>query len=124
MNKLLKQYGPYAAAIVIIIVAIILANTNKKPSENGNQNPQTGTEINKQSISPSPETQKPQQSFWEGTLQKSTNDVKGNYTLTTKDHLIYLKTSRDFDSLVGKKVKVTYQGTLESFMLGDITLAE
>jgi hypothetical protein len=60
-------------------------------------------------------------STWQGTLQKSDNSAKGNYMLSVNSHIIYLNTSRDYSALVGKPVNVTYNGTLTSFGLVDIT---
>lgn len=59
--------------------------------------------------------------FWDGTLKVSDNSQKGNLMLVTADHTVYIHTSRDFSSLIGKRVKVSYTGTLDSFSLGDIT---
>ena len=41
--------------------------------------------------------------------------------ITVNGHRIYLNTSRDYSSLVGKSVNVSYSGTLTSFVLNDIT---
>lgn len=60
-------------------------------------------------------------SFWEGKLQASNNKTKGNLMLKTATSTIYINTSRDFSDLMGKQVQVTYQGTANSFQLGDIT---
>jgi len=60
-------------------------------------------------------------SQWEGILKQSNNIQKGNLMLVTKERIIYLKTNRDFSALVNKEVVVTYEGTLDSFRLGEIT---
>jgi hypothetical protein len=59
---------------------------------------------------------------WVGILNASDNKTKGQYFLKTEKTSIYIKTQRNYDSLVGKKVEVLYSGTAESFILGDILL--
>jgi hypothetical protein len=54
-----------------------------------------------------------------GKLQKS-NSSKGNLLLISDGHYIYIKTSRDFSSLIGKEVTATGTGTMESFRMSDI----
>ena len=41
--------------------------------------------------------------------------------LVTGSHTIYINTSRDYSSLIGSQVNVTYNGTLDSFGLVEIT---
>ena len=57
-----------------------------------------------------------------GQLQKSNDSRKGNLMLKLADseRTIYLNTSRDFSSLVGKDVVVTIDGSLDDFRLVDI----
>lgn len=57
----------------------------------------------------------------EGTLQASNNSGYGNYMLLLENgKTIYISTSRNYSSLVGKKVVINYSGTLEDFTLKDI----
>ena len=42
--------------------------------------------------------------------QKSGNASSGNYMISVDGHKIYLKTGRDFSSLIGKQVNVSYTG--------------
>ena len=60
----------------------------------------------------------------EGTLKVSNDSTRGNLMLEllNSDRVIYLRTSRDFSSLVGKDVAVTIDGTMEKFSLIDIQL--
>lgn len=113
--------------IILVIVALswlIFKKPASDSQQNSNQQPsgqeQQNNEDNNQTQNA--QTPKPIESgtFWEGTLTLSDNTVKGNYALVTKDRKIYIKTSRDYSSLVNKEVKVTYEGTLEVFRLGDI----
>ncbi len=57
---------------------------------------------------------------WTGTLKLSDNQKKGTLMLVMEKQTIYINTSRDYSQLIGKNVKVTYEGTLDSFVLGDI----
>src|SRR3989344_47587 len=60
---------------------------------------------------------KPTTSTLEGALWKSDNDTKCNLMLLTSNATIYIKTSRDFNELVGKNVVASIDGTLENFTL-------
>ena len=62
----------------------------------------------------------PAQTPWTGTLKGSDNIVKGNLMLVAPKTTIYIRTARDYSTLVGKKVVVTYKGTAESFVLDNI----
>lgn len=53
----------------------------------------------------------------EGTLWTSDNMAKGNLMLTNSYATIYIKTTRDFNNLVGKNVVVTVNGTIDNFTL-------
>ena len=59
-------------------------------------------------------------SYLEGRLENSDNLVQGNYKLLSALSRIYIKTSRDFSSLVGSDVLVTIDGSTESFTLLNI----
>jgi len=56
----------------------------------------------------------------EGTLNLSDNKSRGNLMLKNASTTVYIYTSRDYSNLVGKEVKVIYDGTLDDFRLGDI----
>jgi hypothetical protein len=58
----------------------------------------------------------------EGELKVSTDKKRGNYMLllNDSDRIIYLNTSRDFSSLVGKQVLISIDGSLDDFRLIDI----
>ncbi len=58
----------------------------------------------------------------EGELNVSNDKRRGNLMilLNDSDRIIYLNTSRDFSSLIGKQVSATIDGTLDDFMLVDI----
>ena len=56
----------------------------------------------------------------EGVLWSSDNETRGNLILVNQYATIYLKTSREFGSLVGKNVIVSVDGTLDNFTLLNI----
>ncbi|MDR3642296.1 MAG: hypothetical protein P4L74_01545 [Candidatus Doudnabacteria bacterium] len=58
---------------------------------------------------------------WQATLLASDNSAKGNYMISVSGHNLYLNTSRDYSTLVGKPVNVSYTGDINNFTLGDIT---
>ncbi len=123
MNSRTKQILIIAGVIIVLlVVGWLLKARHSAKEEAAPAAPQTQNADNQASAAaPAGEDQA---STWTGTLKASANPAKGNLVLVTSDQTIYIKTSRDFASLVGKTVKVTYQGTPQNFVLGDITLAE
>lgn len=123
-----KNNGRYIAAGILVAVILIGWWTNKKPNTQ-NLSPETGLKIEEQNqngenpvkvIESTSDGSTQETNKWEGMLKTSDNSAKGNLMLVNKDHTIYLRTSRDFSSLIDKNVEVTYQGSLESFKLGEI----
>jgi len=113
-----------AVAAVIVVLGFLWIHAGKQVSapamETQNQaNEPAQTTTNKSA------TQSPSSSAktWTGILQDSNNAKKGQYMISIQGHTIYINTSRDYSSLVGKQVNVGYQGTTDSFVLGDITAA-
>lgn len=93
------------------------------PSEYGSPTPSASTSHSTSpSRSPSPSLSPDAQGniTLKGELKASDNSVRGNLMLETDHTKIYLRTSRDFSALIGKKVEVTIKGTLDSFVLVDI----
>lgn len=62
--------------------------------------------------------------LWTGVLQKSDNPKNGSLMLITSGHKVYLRTSRDYSSLIGQDVSVSYEGNMDSFVLKDITASQ
>jgi len=62
------------------------------------------------------------ENVWLGELRISNDKSRGNLMLMLEDsdRIIYINTSRDYNSLMGKSVAVTYEGSLDSFTLIDI----
>jgi FKBP-type peptidyl-prolyl cis-trans isomerase len=116
------------AAVFIAILAVIGYFAFRKPANNrtDNQNRQQTQEGNQtspnQQIKPTGSTSNNSGTakIWEGKLQLSNNTQKGNLMIEVDGHLVYVRTGRDYSTLVGKDVKVTYQGTLENFVLEKI----
>ncbi len=122
MNKKQKTtYGSILAAVLIIIVIWFVSSKPEsgKPST-GSQNGSKGS-TSSPSPSPSGQPSGSEGNVWKGTLKTSDNSAKGNLMLVTPDHTIYIKTSRDFSSLIGKQVVVAYQGSLDGFTLTNIS---
>ena len=121
MNIKNQQLYGWIGAAVIVIAALWLSlskKADKQPvQEQQNQNQQ-------QTVKPNDTTPSANSDVWTGTLQKSDNSAKGNLLLVTSERNIYIRSNRDFSSLIGKKVRVSYEGTWQNFVLGDITLAE
>ena len=119
-----KKTWYYVGAAVIVVILLVLANRNKPASAPSNSkasgNQQASTAESNQPLDATPTTPSIKGDYWEGTLKASDNAKKGNYMLVTDKNTVYINTSRDFSSLIGQKVKVGYEGTLDSFRLGDI----
>jgi hypothetical protein len=117
-----KQFY-WAIAAIVIIVAIIWAYKAKHAIKQTPIMDNVAQQTTNQST-PAPATAAQTENTWTGVLKKSDSPTKGNVMLVTKDRTIYMKTSRDFSSLLDKNVSVTYEGTWQNFVLGDVTLAE
>lgn len=121
MTKKDKQvYGGIVAVVLLIIIIWVFKGKPVTPpiQEGVNQSPSTSGQQSQSSPAPA------MGSVWNGVLKNSDNPAKGNFMLVTSNRTIYIKTSRDFGSLVDKKVNVTYTGDSGSFTLGNITAAQ
>lgn len=58
--------------------------------------------------------------YLEGRLENSDNTEKGNLKLLSSVGQIYIRTSRDFSSLIGFDILMTIDGTLDKFTLLNI----
>lgn len=107
--------------VVVILLGWWLAKTPSKNNQNPTQS--DGSPQNQQTETPKTEAKiaTDTSAKWVGTLKLSDNLQKGNLMLLTTDKKIYIHTSRDFNSLLDKRVVVTYEGTSDAFRLGDIT---
>ncbi len=101
-------------AVVVVVIVLIWFNTKStgeslmlEPKASDNQNGQVLT------------GNQPVDTL-EGTLRVSNNSSKGNLMLMADESVIYITTSRDFSSLLGKNVVVSVDGTLENFTLLNI----
>lgn len=117
MKDLIKNPRFWTGVIVVIILVTIITQSNKKEE----QKPAEEITNNQNSeLQEPPKTTLSNPNAWEGILKTSDSLAKGNLMLVTKEKTIYIKTSRDFSTLLDKKVSVTYEGTLDAFRLGDI----
>jgi len=119
MEKYYKNPRIQAAALIIVLVVVGWLAFKKPVEKANNTTPLEQTQ--QQQAEPVKNTTISSPNTWEGVLKASNNSQKGNLMLETKERTIYLKTSRDFSQLLGKDVVVGYEGTLDSFALGDIT---
>ncbi len=124
MDKKTKQIIAWVGAIIIVIAIVWVirvkqTNDNKDSQANEQQNTNTSQQEQK-TIAPA----KTNSDVWVGNLKASDTPSKGNLMLVTAERTIYIKTNRDYSSLVGKKVRVSYSGSWQNFVLGDITVAE
>lgn len=110
-------YSAGAVILVVILASWLSYNKPKTQTQENTQNQELPTEQKM------PEPVKISPNRLSGTLKTSDNKTKGQYSLQTEKYEIFIRTQRNFDILVGKKVSVVYEGTLENFKLGDILLA-
>jgi hypothetical protein len=119
------KYKTFVVGIIIILVVVAGLHFFKKRSGTEvKTDAQTGTNLEKASTDEQKEliSQKKSGNVMEGTLKLSDNKKKGNLMLVMPDRTLYLSTTRDFSQLIGKQVEVSYEGTLEDFVLGNIIL--
>ncbi len=120
MTKRDQQTYALAGVIILIVAGIWLFRTKSTKNEVGEKNTQNQQTTEQNQPVTSSNSQSQAASTWTGTLKVSDTKVKGNLMLVTADHTVYLRTSRDFSSLVGKEVVVSYTGSLENFSLNNI----
>ncbi len=113
----------WAVAAIVIIIAIIWAYKAKHEVQQAPVDDSLA-QLTVDQPSQATATASQTKNTWLGQLKKSDNSTKGNLMLITKDRTIYMKTSRDFSALLDKNISVTYEGTWQNFVLGDVTLAE
>jgi hypothetical protein len=112
-----KKYIYILLAVVLIMVVFLIWHYETKAPAAPNQQEQTvQPTVNQTKQAANPDNGQ----FWQGTLKASDNAKKGNLMLVMDKTTVYIHTSRDFSALLGKEVKVTYEGTVDSFQLGDI----
>jgi hypothetical protein len=127
MQKFMSRLSGKKTLLLVPVIAFLAAGCGSSQSTNNNnqpsQQPAAAPVSNTTNISNSAakETTAPDGSTWQGTLEKSDNTAIGSYMIMVSGHKIYLKTSRDFSTLVGKPVNVSYTGSLTNFSLDDIT---
>ena len=113
-----KQHYYTAIAVVALIIILVLAfKTKHSAPENSEQ--KTPEQTAAEAMQKNNATM--DSGAWAGKLTNSDNAKKGNLMLVTKDHTIYLQTSRDFSALIGKEVTVSYKGTVNNFILDSIS---
>ncbi|MCX6797047.1 MAG: hypothetical protein NTX98_01025 [Candidatus Doudnabacteria bacterium] len=119
MKNLYKNPRVQAAGLIVVLAVIgwLVFKQPKTEVDSKPSNSAPNAETQNQSSQKNPDQNLAQ---WEGVLKLSNNNQKGNLMLVTKERIIYLKTNRDFSALVNKEVVVTYEGTLDSFRLGEI----
>jgi hypothetical protein len=109
--------------VLIVAIAVVFGFLKKKEIKAPDtQTIKSGTELTNDSNEQAPKTSAPELkgNSLTGTLQKSDNAKNGNLMVITEGRKHYIRTSRDYISLIGKQVDVRYEGTLEDFVLGDI----
>ena len=117
-----KDKQTYAMVAGVIIIGLVVWYVNTRSVEPENALPEQNTQNTAEEIKNENEVMDSMElpGTWSGILKNSDNLAKGNLVLVTNNHIIYLRTSRDFSSLLDSEVNVKYEGTLEKFILKDI----
>jgi uncharacterized protein with NAD-binding domain and iron-sulfur cluster len=119
-----QRYIVIAVAIIALIAGWqLLKKPTEVTQENQIQNQENSSEETQEKTTPIKVVNSTEKNpVWTGVLKTSDNPKKGNLMLVTKDRTVYLKTSRDFSTLLNKEVNVSYEGDFTNFVLGNITL--
>ena len=105
----------------VILIAVALFTKNHKNSVASVENKDEATIVDmKDSANISDVVSTEEKKSFEGMLYASEDKGRGNLKLTSDNTDIYIRTSRDFSSLIGLSVVVTIEGTLDNFELVDI----
>jgi hypothetical protein len=116
----MKKNTWYVVAVVAVVVVVFAIARTRNSTTKTEVTPVSNTSTQNPS-QPKAGNSATEGTYWEGTLKASDSAKKGNLMLVTDKTTVYINTSRDYSALIGKKVKVTYQGTLASFTMMDIT---
>ncbi|MBL8031767.1 MAG: hypothetical protein JNK33_05600 [Candidatus Doudnabacteria bacterium] len=123
-----------AISVIVLLVGLGYLNTKRQAPEftegttmqadkTDSEAAQTeeGSSLPESQIQITPTTKQSAGTFVrQGTLLTSDNPTRGNLMLKTQNSTFYLRTSRDYSSLLGKSVTATGNGTTEQFSLIDI----
>lgn len=107
---------------LVLVTILLAAGCNSGSTQNQLQS-QAPAPSSSQSTQIAPAPKPAASNSWTGTLKASDNSAKGNYLMMVGGHAIYIHTSRDYGALIGQQVNISYQGTTDNFVLGDITAA-
>jgi len=103
-----------SAIVAILLLAVIVwAATTKKGGNQTQTNTPTGT--NKKTTTTSATS-----GVWTGILKQSDNMSKGSIMLVTSSKTYYIQTSRNYSSLFGKEVNLSYEGSPSNFTVKQI----
>ncbi len=122
MDKKTKQIYSWFVAVIVVIVLVAVLKFKQTGNNKNEQLPDkpSGQTASQQTTG----NVKSKSDVWVGILKASDNLNKGSLILSTTERNIYIKTNRNYSALIGKKVRVSYEGSWQNFVLGDITLAE
>ena len=113
---MIKKYKFHIITIVVVIfaVAIVISGGGKDPQKESTQKEIPKSENNNMS-----DKEYSGDELY-GILRASEDKEIGNYKLVLEQEEVFIKTSRNYDALIGSNVFMTIDGSLESFRLIDI----
>jgi len=106
----IRNWSILILVVAIVVGAVWMVNLNKKEEVKPGSSQNTV-------VIPSSDASA---GSLEGELQASDNPAKGNLMLITPKRTIYVHTSRDFSTLIGKQVGLVIDGIEDNFTLKDI----
>ncbi|PIR95936.1 MAG: hypothetical protein COT92_03715 [Candidatus Doudnabacteria bacterium CG10_big_fil_rev_8_21_14_0_10_42_18] len=123
--KLTQNQKYILGGIIVVVIAALLiwrggGTKQADRQENSAQNQQPENQNSSTQDTERTTEDDNTQNTYEGTLKISDDLKQGNLMLDTGQRIIYVFTSRDYSSLLGKSVALEIQGTLENFTLLDI----
>lgn len=111
----LKKDKIYFSILAVGVILIVFALVNK----NNKKTDMLGKEAN-QNVQAQADSNLTVANVLEGVLRPSDDLFRGNLKLVSQYNDIYIRTARDFSSLIGLEVLVKINGPLDKFELLDI----
>ena len=103
-------------AVGLILIAVALVNKGNINSDTD----EMSDKDNQKQVGSTDNSNNASASILEGVLRYSDDPFRGNFKLVSQYSDIYIRTARDFSSLIGLEVLVKINGTLDKFELLDM----
>jgi len=114
--KMIKKYKFHIITVIVVVfaVVVVISGGDKDLKKDSTQKETSKSENNNMS-----DKEYSGDELY-GILRASEDKEIGNYKLVLEQEEVFIKTSRNYDALIGSNVFMTIDGSLESFRLIDI----